>query len=75
MRDRTYFYNVELTHCSTTKMLVDYFTKPLQGEIFWIFRAELMNISEDADITNMGWDVTKTEKGVSCNLHNELDPA
>ena len=34
-----------------------------------------MNIPEDADITDMGWDRTKTEKGVSWKLHNELDPA
>ena len=34
-----------------------------------------MNIPEDADITDMGWDGTKTEKGVSWKLHNDLDPS
>ena len=35
-------------------MLADHFTKPLQGEILKKFRAELMNISEDFDIAEMG---------------------
>ena len=51
-------------------MLADHFTKPLQGGLFRIFRAELMNIPEDADITDMGWDGTETEKVVSWKLHN-----
>ena len=65
----------ELNHCSTTKMLEDHFTKPLQRGLFHIFRAELVNLPEDADITDMGWDSIKTEKGVSWKLHNELYPA
>ena len=32
-----------------------------------------MNIPENADITEMGWYGTKTEKGVSWNLQNEQD--
>ena len=34
-----------------------------------------MNISYDTDITDMGWDITETWKGVSCKIHNDLDPA
>ena len=34
-----------------------------------------MNIPGDANITDMGWDGTKTEKGFSWKLHNELDTA
>ena len=58
-----------------TKMLADHFTKPLHVEIFRRFRAELMNIPEDADITEMGWDGAEAEKEVSWKLHNKLDPA
>ena len=54
---------------------MDPFTKPLQGELFRRFIAELMNIPEDADITEMGWDGTEVEKGVSWKLQNDLDPA
>ena len=55
--------DVELKHYSTTKMIADHFARPLQGGLFRIFRADLMNITEDADITDMVWDGTKTEKG------------
>ena len=34
-----------------------------------------MNIPEDSDLTNMGWDGTDSERGVSWKLHNELYPA
>ena len=64
---------MELKHCSTTNILADHFTKPFQGELFRSFRAELMNIPEDADIADMGWDRTDAEKGVPWKLQNELD--
>ena len=57
--------DVELKHCSRKNMLADHFTKPLQGGLLQRFRAELTNIPEDADITDMGWDGTEMEKGVS----------
>ena len=66
---------MDLNHCSTTKMLADHFTKPLQGGLFLRFRTELMNIPEDANITEMGWDGTEAEKGLSWKLQNELYPA
>ena len=56
-------------------MLADHFTKPLQGELFRRFRAELMNISEDVDMGVMGWEGTEAKKGVSWKLHKESDPA
>ena len=56
-------------------MHMDHFTKPFQGELFQIFRAELMNIPEDTNMTEMGWDGTKSEKYISCKLHNKPYPA
>ena len=55
-------------------MLADHFTKPLQGELFRKFRAELMNIPEDMDMEDMGWDGVDQPKGVTWKLHNETDP-
>ena len=40
-------------------MLADHFTRPLQGELFRKLRAELMNIPEDVEIDDMGWDDEK----------------
>ena len=45
-------------------MLVDHFKKPLQGELFQKFRAKLINILEDVDMAEMGWDGTEAEKGI-----------
>ena len=50
--DVRYFYiadciargEVSLKHCPTTEMLADFFSKPLQGQLFFKFRALLMNI-------------------------------
>ena len=33
-----------------------HFTKPLQGELFRNFRAEIMNIPDDLDMVEMGMD-------------------
>ena len=34
---------MSLAYCPTDVMVVDYFTKPLQGTKFWKFRAMIMN--------------------------------
>ena len=65
IKDQVATGDVEIKNRSTTKMLADHFTKPLQGDLLQRFRAELTNIPEDADITDMGWDGTEMEKGVS----------
>ena len=57
------------------KMLTDHFRKPLQEELFRKFRAKLMNISEDVEMNEMGWDRIETENSVSWKLHKESDPA
>jgi hypothetical protein len=33
-----------IEHCPTGEMLVDFFTKPLQGQLFFKFRDAIMNI-------------------------------
>ena len=47
--------NVELKHCLTTTMMADHSTEPLQEELFQRFREDQMNISEDTNMTEMGW--------------------
>ena len=54
---RYYFINnwvetedVVIKYCPTKEMLVDYFTKPLQGALFKKSRAEIMNIPDDLDM-------------------------
>jgi hypothetical protein len=35
---------ITIVHCSSDNMIADYFTKPLQGKLFYKFRNEIMNI-------------------------------
>ena len=57
------------------KMLLDQFTKPLQGEQLRKFRSELLKVSEDTNMSGMVWDGIEEKKGVSWKLHNESDTA
>ena len=36
--------DISIEHCDTNNMLGDYFTKPLQGKIFFKMRNDIMNI-------------------------------
>ena len=38
--------NIELQHCPTKRMIADYFTKPLQGEVFKQMRDQIMGYSK-----------------------------
>ena len=40
--DRIKNGNIVITHCPTKQMIADYFTKPLQGELFCMFRDVIM---------------------------------
>ena len=75
IKDQITTGDVHLKHFPETKMLADHFTKPLQGELFWKFRAELINISEDFKMDEVGWDWTESEKYILWKLHNESNPA
>lgn len=35
---------IRIAYCPTKQMLGDFFTKPLQGELFYTLRAQIMNI-------------------------------
>ena len=75
IKDRVITGNVELKHFPTTKILADHFQKPLQGEIYKKFRADLFDVSDDDDMDDMGWSRTKATKVFPWKLHNESDPA
>ena len=48
--DRVANGEVRVEYCPTKIMLADYFTKPLQGIQFKIFRDQIMNVNPDEDI-------------------------
>ena len=39
--------NISVQYCPTEEMVADFFTKPLQGRLFKLFRALVMNLSGD----------------------------
>ena len=63
-----------MEHCPTEGILGDHFTNPFQGAMFRKYRAEIMNISDDLDIVEMGMDRTGFKKGIKFKLDNETNP-
>ncbi len=46
VKDRMENGEVEIAHLPTELMVADFFTKPLQGELFRRLRAEVLNLSD-----------------------------
>ena len=66
--------DVLLKYFTMKQMLVDHFTKPLQGGIFKKFRTELMYIPEDIDINDLGSNGIGMKAGVTWKQHGDTDP-
>jgi hypothetical protein len=56
IRDRINSGEITIEHCPATEMLTDHFTKPLQGEMFRKFRAEIQGIPVGMCDADVGWD-------------------
>jgi hypothetical protein len=56
IKDRIASGEITVKHCPETDMLADHFTKPLQGTMFWAFRAEIKGIPIDMCDGDLGWD-------------------
>jgi hypothetical protein len=56
IKDRIASGKITVKHCPATEMLADHFTKPLQGTMFWTFRAEIQGIPIDMCDADFGWD-------------------
>jgi hypothetical protein len=47
--DRVENGEVQIEHCPTLDMWADYFTKPLQGALFYKMRDQIMNIEPNSE--------------------------
>ena len=74
IKDRVDTGDVVIDNCPTEEMLGGHFTKPLQGALFRKFGSEIMNITDNLDMGDMGMYVAGLKKGVMCELHNKTDP-
>lgn len=48
VKDRVASQELSIEHCPTEEMLADYFTKPLQGQLFYRLRDHIMNIDSSS---------------------------
>ena len=67
--------DLSVKFCRTVKMISDHLTNLLHGALFRKFGAELMNISEDADTSEMEMNGTGLTEGVTWKLHNKTNPS
>jgi hypothetical protein len=49
VQDRVASGEVKIEHCPTLEMLADFFTKPLQGGLFYKMRDQIMNIGAESE--------------------------
>ena len=65
VKDRVETGDVVIENFPTEEMLGEHLTKPLQGALFRKFMAEIMNITDDLDMGEMGMGGTGLKMG-SC---------
>jgi len=51
IKDRTAAENIKIRHCPTLQMLADFFTKPLQGALFRLFRDVILGHAHISTLT------------------------
>ena len=49
VKDRVSQHEVRIEYCPTKEMIADYFTKPLQGPLFYKLRDQIMNIDPSSE--------------------------
>ncbi len=54
--DRVKSGELVIRYCPTGEMLADHFTKPLQGEAFYKFRSQIMNMDPGLTGADLAWD-------------------
>eukprot|EP00957_Ditylum_brightwellii_P103112 7858553-Ditylum_brightwellii.AAC.1 len=47
IKDKIESREVKVKHCDAQEMIADYFTKPLQGHLFYKFRKAILNLEND----------------------------
>ena len=73
VKDRVDKREVTIQHCPTTRMLADYFTKPLQGKSFYVFRDVLMGWKHIDSLNQIKLSAAKERvenKGKNTNISN-----
>jgi len=70
LKDRLENNGYVVEHCRTTKMIADFFTKPLQGSLFRIMRDVVMG-QKDTEVLEHFESDKETEKDINGHTQNE----
>ena len=70
LKDRLENNGYVVEHCRTTKMIADFFTKPLQGSLFRIMRDVVMG-QKDTEVLEHFESDEETKKDVNGHIQNE----
>jgi hypothetical protein len=83
IKDRIKSANVDIRHCPTLRMIADFFTKPLQGNLFRLFRSVILGHEHTNSLQNIAIAPseervenkkrTGTDDGVSTEEDNSTD--
>jgi len=81
--DRVQQGKITIKHCPTDKMLADYFTKPLQGKKFHLFRRIIMGwdhistlwASDTTESTSLSSSKERVENNVKANTEKNMSEA
>ena len=73
IKDQVELGEMVIKHCSTTEILGDHFTKPLQNALFRKFRADIMNIPYYLDMDGVGMYGLGMKERFMQKLHNATD--
>ena len=64
IRDRIEQNKITVEYCPTKKMLADFFTKPLQGELFCRFRDVIIGYKHISSLMNMSFPTSMSKERV-----------
>ncbi|KAI2499682.1 Reverse transcriptase (RNA-dependent DNA polymerase) [Fragilaria crotonensis] len=64
VKDRTEAENIQIRHCPTEHMLADFFTKPLQGNMFRRFRAVVLGHNHTDTLASIATTTDQSEERV-----------
>jgi Reverse transcriptase (RNA-dependent DNA polymerase) len=71
IKDRTEATGIKIRHCPTLQMLGDFFTKPLQGSLFRVFRAVLLGYKHTSTLASYPGLPTEERVGMGQSEHRD----
>ena len=68
--DRIANGEVRIAHCPTDRLIADFYTKPLQGKLFRLFRSLILNLDDKTALSMSASEQNLTNKPVSVTMNH-----